>query len=412
MPLYYYIAKTPKGKTVKDIEEFPSREDLIRRLKEQDFFIISVRKIEKEKEPSLFRFFTKKRKHKGVRLVDLVFFARNLSTTLSAGMPLLRSLEIISSQVESIKLSQTLREIVEDIRKGLSLSEAIKKHGNVFSSLWRGITEVGETSGNLPLVLERLADYLERRLDFERKIKSSLIYPAILLTAAFIAMGVFFKVVMPRFSSIFDEFKIQLPKTTVFLLNLSKFVDRNFLLLLGIFILVILIVWNIRKYPFFKRKLDGLILELPLISHTFILAYLERFSSTMYILLDSGVPIVYTLEITARSIGNSILERDIQKMKENVKKGRSLSSELANNKFIPPLVSEITRIGEEAGNLSEMLKKISTYYQKELASRIERMIALFEPVVILIMGLIIGFIVISLFLPLFKLSTMGGLRGF
>ncbi|MCD6583556.1 MAG: type II secretion system F family protein [Candidatus Omnitrophica bacterium] len=410
MSLYRYLAKTSEGKTIKDVEEAPSQEDLIRKLKEQGLFIVSVKRIEEERELSIFRFFIRKRKRKGVGLVDLVFFARNLSTTLSAGMPLLRSLEIISSQVESIKLSQTLREIVEDIRKGLSLSEAMKKHEDVFSSLWRGVTEVGETSGNLPLVLERLADYLERRLDFERKIKSSLIYPAILLTVASIAVGVFFKVIMPRFSSIFAEFKIQLPKPTVFLLNLSKFVDRNFLLFLGIFIFLILITWGSRKRHFFKHKFDDLILKLPLVSPSIILAYLEMFSSTMYILLDSGVPIVYTLEITARSIGNSILERAIQEMKENVKRGRSLSSELANNKLIPPLVSEIVRIGEEAGNLPEMLKKISIHYQKELTTRIERMMALFEPVVILIMGVIIGFIVISLFLPLFKLSTMGGFR--
>lgn len=408
MPLYYYIAKTKDGKSIKEVEDVSTREELISRLRDRGLFIISIKELEKRRELSSLGIFRSKRKHAGIKALDLAFFARNLSITLSSGVPLLRSLEIISFQTESAKLSQVLRKIIQGIKKGLSLSEAIAKHPKVFSPLWTGLVEVGEASGNLTFVLERLADYLELRLDFERKVTSALIYPVILVIFAIGAVFFFFKFILPRFTTIFDQFNITLPLLTQILFNVSKFVNRNFLFIVIGFVGVVMGIWYLRRNPLGKRFLDKLKLAVPLVNKLAIVSYLERFSSTMYILLESGVPIVYTLEVTGRSVGNTALEKDILALKENVKKGRSLSSELSKMPLFPPLITEVARVGEEAGNLPEMFKKISVHYQKELSTRIERLIAVFEPVVILVMGVVIGTIVISLFLPLFKLSTMGG----
>ncbi|MCK4810256.1 MAG: type II secretion system F family protein [Candidatus Omnitrophica bacterium] len=408
MPLYSYIAKTRGGKKVKEVEEASSQEELIRRLKGKELFIISVKKLTDKKTSASSIGFTAKKKHRRITLFDLGFFARNLSTTLSAGIPLLRSLEIISSQAESLKLGAVTVSIVKEIKKGLSLSEAISKYPKIFSALWRGIIEVGETSGNLPFVLEKLADYLELRLDFERKIKNSLIYPAILVVVSFAAVGVFFKIIMPRFSVIFDDFERKLPLITQVLLDLSNFVNKNFVWIVLIMGALITSFVYLKQQPRFKRLLDKLVLKIPVLNSLCVLTYLERFCSTLYILLDSGVPIVYTLEVTAKGIGNVVMQEAILKIKENVKKGRSLSAELENIAVFPLLMTEVARIGEEAGNLPEMFRKISVHYQKEVSSSVEQMIAMFEPIVIVAMGAVIGTIVIALFLPLISLSTGGG----
>ena len=408
MALFSYIAKTREGKNIKNVGEFFSREELIRKLKEKGLFIISVKELHEKPFLTSSALFKRKKGHAGIKLLDLTFFARNLATTLSAGVPLLRSLEVIAAQTDSSKLSVTLKNIINEVKRGLSLSEAIATHPRIFSSLWRGIMEVGEATGNLPFVLDKLAAYLEMRLDFERRVKSALIYPVILLIAGVIAVFIFFQFILPKFTNLFDQFNIVLPLLTQILFNISKFMNRYFFLVIGGMVgLVVLGLWA-RKKPGTTRLLDKISLQLPLLSDVTVLTCLERFASTMYILLESGVPIVYTLEVVAKSIGNSVLGEKIITIKENVKRGKSLSSEIVKVQFFPSLITEIVNIGEEAGNLSEMFKKISTHYQKDLFTKVDRLVSVFEPLMIVFMGVVIGTIVISLFLPLFKISTMGG----
>ncbi|MBN2483656.1 MAG: type II secretion system F family protein [Candidatus Omnitrophica bacterium] len=409
MPLFYYIAKGKDGKTVKNVEDASSRDEIVSKLKGNGMFIISIREAEqKERGGGRLKIGRGKRKHSGINTLDVAFFARNLATTLSAGVPLLRSLEIMAAQTESKDLSKILSEIVLGIKKGLSLSESIAQYPAIFSPLWRGIIEVGETSGNLPFVLDKLSDYLELRVEFERKMKSAMIYPIILMCVAFGAVLLFFKVILPKFTTLFDQFNIALPLPTQILFNLSKFVDAYFFVLLFTMLILGGVGWYALKKPATKKYLDRLVLTLPLIRDGALYSYLERFSSTMYILLESGVPIVYTLEVVSKSIGNSLIEHEMLQIKENVRRGKSLSSELEKLDLFPPLVTEVAHIGEEAGNLPEMFKKISTHYQKQLTTIIERLVAAFEPLMIVMMGIVIGSIVISLFLPMFKIATLGG----
>ena len=404
MPLYQYIVKNKEGKRIKGVEEASSKKDLIEKLKRRDYFIISLQELGKKERKGIF---LKGKKRHSLKYIDLVFFARNLAITLSAGLPLVRSLEVLSSQTESAKLSKILQKMIEDIKRGLSLSEALSKFPDVFSPLWRGMIEAGEASGNLTFTLEKLADYLELRCDFERKIKSFLIYPTILLIVATGVVFIFFYQILPRFSRIFTQFDIDLPLLTQILFKISNLVREHFLpILIIIFVMIFLFLWG-RKKKTVKIIWDRLSLKLPLFKKLMSLVYLERFASLMYILLESGVPIVYTLEVVGKSIGNVIFEEIIARLKEEVKKGKSLSSELAKTPLFPPLLSEISQVGEEAGNLSQMFEKVSTYYQKELSARIERLVYILEPVMIVIMAAIVGTIVISLFLPLFKLSTLG-----
>jgi type IV pilus assembly protein PilC len=410
MPEYIYSAKTKDAKTIKDTEAASSREELVSKLRARGLFIISIREVkDRSKKFSLVSLFGPKRgKRSSIKLYDLTLFARNLSTTLSSGITLLRSLEILSAQTESAGLERILKESGNDVREGLSLSEAVAKYPKVFSSLWRGIIEVGEASGNLPFVLERLADYLERRMEFERKIKSALIYPSILVVVAMLALFIFFKFILPKFTTIFDQFNVELPLPTKVIFGISKFLDNNFLLIIGGIVSLISLLFFLKNNPHLRKFWDRISLRLPLVGKLIFLSSLERFTSTFYILLDSGLPLVYTLEIVAKGVGNCFLEKNILSIKERVREGASLSEEFSKANIFPLLVSEMAKIGEETGSMPQVFKKISLHYQKELTIKVERFVAAFEPLMIVFMGLIIGSMVISLFLPIFKIATLGG----
>ncbi len=409
MPKFKYTAKTKDGKTEKEVLSLPTKEDVVARLRAKGLLIISIVEV-KEKGASsslLTSFSTHKGKRSKIKPQDLAFLARNLATTLSSGVTLLRSLEILSFQAESINLEKILRRCSEYIKEGLSLSEAILKYPKVFSPLWRGLIEVGEASGNLPFVLEKLADYLEVRINFERKIKGALIYPAILFFVAVGAVIIFFKFILPQFTTLFEQFDIELPLPTRIIFSISKFMETNFLLVLISMAAIGYGCSLFTKRPETKKIWDAIKLKIPIVGDISFLSALERLTSTTYILLDSGLPLVYTLEVVARGTGNSVLEKNLLQVTERVRDGASLSDEFRKLEIFPLLISEMAKIGEETGSMPQVFNKISTHYQKDLSSRVERLIAAFEPIMIVLIGIVIGGIVIALFLPLFKLSTLG-----
>ncbi len=407
MPRYDYIVKTKDSKTLKGTQDATSKDELIARLRARGFFIVSI----KEQKPSTRAagaklFSQSKGKRASVKVYDLAFFARNLATTLSSGVTLLRSLEIIAHQTESSGLAKVLQNCCNDIKSGLSFGEAVEKYPKVFSNLWSGIVRVGETSGNLPFVLERLADFLEMRMEFERRIKSALIYPGILMGAAAIAIFVFLKFIFPKFSDLFKQFDIELPWATQAIFAISNFLEDNFGIILLAILGLIVAFFILKKNPEVKRFWHKTSLKLPLIGEMIFLSALERLTSTIHILLESGLPLVYTLEVSARSVGNIILEEKLLAVGQKVRGGSSLSEEFSKEGIFPMLVSEMSKIGEETGSMPEVFKKISLHYRKDLTTKIERFITAFEPLMIIFMGIVIGGIVVSLFLPLFKIATL------
>jgi len=409
MPKFKYTAKTKDGKTVKEVLNLSTKEDVIARLRARGLFIISVVE-EKEKVAGSFflsSFTAQKGKRTKIKPQDLAFFACNLATTLSSGVTLLRSLEILSFQAESSKLEKVLKRCGGYIKEGLSLSEAIVRYPKVFSPLWRGLIEVGEASGNLPFVLEKLADYLEVRINFERKIKGALIYPAILFFVATGAVLIFFKLILPKFTNLFSQFDIELPLATKILFKISVFFESYFLLVL-VGMAAIGFAWSLfTTRPETKKIWDRIKLKLPVFGDLSFLTTLERVTSTIFILLDSGLPLVYTLEVVARGTENSVLRKSLLQATEKIRDGSSLSDEFRRLEIFPLLISEMAKIGEETGNMPQVFNKISIHYQKDLTTRLERLIAAFEPIMIVFIGIIVGGIVIALFLPLFKLSTLG-----
>ena len=409
MPKFKYTAKTKDGTTVKKVEDIGSKDELINRLRAKELFIISIEEV-KEKAGG-FSFFSILSKPRGkrvkIKVQDLAFFARNLSTTLSSGVTLLRSLELLSSQSESSQFEKILKEFSGHIKEGLSLSESIVKYPKVFSSLWKGLIEVGEASGNLPFVLERLADYLEARIKFERKIKGALVYPAILFVVAAGAVVIFLKFILPKFTVLFEQFDLELPLPTKIMFSISEVFENNFLLIVGIGAFIIVGSMFFVKRPETRKIWDRIKLKLPIFGDLAFLTALERMTSTIYILLDSGLPLVYALEVVARGTDNCILEGNLSQITERVRDGASLSEEFRRLNIFPSLISEMAKIGEETGTMPQVFHKISDHYQRDLSSRMETLIAAFEPIMIVLIGVVIGGIVIALFLPLFKLSTLG-----
>lgn len=412
MPKFSYTAKTKEGKPIREVEDAVSREDLVAKLRGRGLFIVSINEMKRRqgKPPAIPFIFYKKGKRNSIKLYDLTLFARNLFTTLSSGVTLLRSLEIISQQTESAKLEKALKECGKSVKEGLSLSEAVAKYPGIFPALWRGVVEVGETSGNLPFVMEKLADYLDIRMEFERKVKSALVYPSIVFSAAIIAVFVFFKFILPKFSGIFEQFGIELPLMTKIMFWISRFVEKYFLFIIVGLVLAIYLFIRSFKNQQTRKVWDKVGLRLPIAGDLVFLASLERFTSAVSILLDSGLPLVSTLEIAARATGNSFLEKNLLYIRDKVRDGGSLSTEFTKQELFPPLISEMSKIGEETGSLPQVFGRISAHYRKELSTRIDRLVAAFEPLMIVFMGVVIGFIVISLFLPLFKLSTLSGAK--
>ena len=406
MPKYIYTAKTKDSHTVKDIEQASSREELVAKLRARGLFLISLVEVAERSRDAKTHGGGKQPKRSSIQLRDLTFLARNLAVTLSSGITLLRSLEILSSQAESARLGKILNECSNYVRSGLSFSEAITKYPDVFSNLWQSIVEVGESSGNLPFGLEKLADYLEMRMEFERRIKGALIYPGILVSVATLALFIFFKFILPKFTDLFTQFNIELPLPTRIVFGISMFFTKFW------WAIVLVIAGLIGAFSYFrnnvelKKRLDDIALKMPLLSNLLTLLCMERFTSTMYILLDSGLPLVYTLEASAKSIDSVSIQRDLVMVKERVRQGAALSDELRKLEAFPALIPEMAKVGEETGTLPAVFHKVSVYYQKELISRVERMVTLFEPMMIVVMGAIIGGIVISLFLPIFKIATL------
>ncbi len=404
MENFAYIAKDRNAKRIRGVVQADSRESAIRNLQDKGLYIIALNPVSSESKQDLLPV-SRKFSHSKIKLSDLALFARQLSTLLSSGVTLMRGLEIVSSQCGSKRFYNILDKIIYDVKSGLSLTESINKYPLVFSTLWQGLIDTGESSGNLAEVLDRLAEYLELRQEFERKLVSALMYPILLLIASIGAMCIFTFFILPRFQTIFFQLGVQLPLLTRIIFTLTGLLTHHIVAIIIISSAVVVGLRFFAKSPMGRKLIDKAQLEIPFIKDFFLVYFLERFSSTSFILFQSGVPIVYTLDVIQRSIENGIFQKEFQSIRNNVKGGNPLSAELAKSKIFPPLIIEMVAIAEEVGNFPEMFGKISKHYQTMLQTKVERVSALFEPLMIAFMGAVVGVLVISLFLPLFQIAV-------
>jgi len=412
MPKFYYISRDTSGKKETGIEEGLDQEDVVSRIQSRGLIVISVipENTEAFKSSTIKPVIKDKIKQKrnSISADDLTLFCRQLATLLGAGVTILKSLDIISKQVVSKKLYFVVLDLQKNMESGLSFHEAMAKHPKVFTDLWVNLVESGEASGNLAVVLSRLATYLERDAEFRGKIISALIYPGILLTAGLAALFLMAVKIVPTFAEIFKGFNITLPVLTQILLKVSDFLRFNMItIILGI----AGIIFAFKKYVKTKtgrRNFENFKFKIPVFGEFFVALNVERFSSEMSTLLESGVPILYSLEISERSVGNLIMADIIRKVKEDVREGKSLHEPLEKSAFFDPMFVQMVSIGEEIGELPQMFKKINTFYQDYCEVFLARFVSMFEPFVLVFIGGVIGIMITGIFLPIFEISKIGG----
>ena len=410
MPRFFYVARDNTNRKITGSEEAASSDELIDRLQSRQLLVVNL-VLESSKGRT-----TSKQEISGrhiqlrryrVTQGDLVLFCRQLATLLEAGVTILRSLDIISKQVSSKKFYNTIKELEKGMQGGLSLHDAMARHPQVFSELWVNLAESGEASGNLAIVLDRLASFLERNAEFKNRIISSLIYPVILMIAGFGALFFLTIKIIPNFAEIFKGFNVTLPFLTRVLIEVSRMVRKGILPIMGI---IIFSFFMIRKYIKTKEgriRFEKLQFSLPIFGDFFRALVVERFSSSMATLIESGVPLLYSLEITEHSVGNLIMSDIVHQIKEDVREGKPLHDTLEKSDFFEPLVVQMVAIGEEIGELPQMFKRINTFYQEQVETFLTRFTAMFEPMMLIFMGLIIGTMVVGMFLPIFQLASMG-----
>ena len=409
MSRFYYVARNRLGVKETGTEEGLNQEEVVTKIQSKGLIVVNV--IPESTEASGPSSFTKARfmpKHGKVTSIDLMLFCRQLSTLIGAGVTILKSLDIISKQVASRKLFEVITDLNKNMEAGLSFHEAMAVHPKIFSDLWVNLVESGEASGNLAVVLSRLATYLEKNAEFKRKVVSALIYPIILTSVGVGALLFMAMKIIPSFAEIFKSFNIELPLLTQFLVTVSDFLRKTILMLI---LIIGAAIFSFRKYIETKsgrKKFEKFKFELPVFGDFFLALNIERFSSEMATLLESGVPILYSLEISERSVDNLIMADIIRKIKDDVREGKPLRESLERSSFFEPMVIQMVSIGEEIGELPQMFKRVNSFYQEQCDTFLARFVTMFEPFVLVFIGSIIGVMVVGMFLPIFALSKING----
>ena len=417
MARFSYIARTKDGQKDAGTLEAASQDEAVAVLQRKGLVVTSIIQYDMASSASgretrsgisLGGKKLNKFKHKGVRFGDLVIFARQLSMLLGAGVSLMKSLDVISKQVDSQRLYEVSSEIAKDMERGKTFRDSLARFKDIFTDLWLYLVETGEASGNLPIVLNHLANYLEDRQAFKTKIISALMYPAVLFVVAIMAVLFFVIKIVPTFTSILTSMNVELPLPTQVLIGLSNFLRKRFLLFVAIIVGSVFLMKRLIKIDSVRNFVEKVQLNLPLFGNFFRFMMVESFSTTMSILIESGVPIIYALDISERSQPNKTMRDIISRIKISVREGKSFSIPLEKSGFFPPMVIQMISTGEEIGELSTMFKRIAKYYQEYLGAFVSRLTSLFEPLMIVFMGGIIGAMVISIFLPIFSLATASG----
>lgn len=419
MPQFTCTAKDKNGKTVKATVEAVNKNIVIEKLQARGLFVVNINEIVQEKSTLRFNKSPKapitssskkprKFARKNVKLDDLLAFARQLATMLEAGVPLVRSLTVIKTQIESKEFFKVLENIQEDVEQGGSVSLALANHPKVFNQFWISLMEVGEASGTIPNILNKLAFYLEQQASFRSTIISGIIYPAILFVVCLGAISFFALFVGPRFEAIFKSMNADLPMITAGLLALFSLIKKYFFLIIASTIVSIISFKKYIQTPMGREQYERFCFKFPAFGKIYQLIIVERFTSQMAILIDSGVPILYALDIAQRLVDNVVCGNIISQIKESVKEGELLVSPMERSGFFPPMCIQMIMVGEETGELSKMLKHVSKFYQNIVETFMKRFGTIVEPFMLLFMAVIIGTILVAMFLPMFNLSQLGG----
>jgi len=407
MPIFNYLAMDSQGRQVKGEVEAKTLTIAISQVRSHGYFPTQV--TEKKAAASKLNINLNIKIGGHVKPRQISLFTRQLSTLIEAGLPLLRSITVLKNQLKPCKFQDILSQIASDIEGGSTFSDALSKHPQVFSKLYVNMVKAGEVGGALEKVLDRLATFAEKDLALKKKIKSALVYPSAVITVIFIVLYVIFAFVIPKFTEMYRDMETALPAPTQFLIKLSDLAkERGWYVVPGIIVGIVLFFKLVNRTSkgrliFDKMKLSLLIFG-PLIQK----AVIARVTRTLGTLISSGVQILQAINIVKETSGNEVFTRALGTVHDSIREGEGIAAPLQTSKIFPPMVINMIDVGEETGALDRMLMKIADTYEEEVDIAVSGLTSLLEPILIVVMGVIVGFIVVSLFLPLVKLAATIG----
>jgi type IV pilus assembly protein PilC len=344
----------------------------------------------------------------GVSQKELAIFTRQFSVMIDAGLPLVQCIEILGTQAENKVFSKVLLQVRQDVESGATLADSMRKHPRVFDDLYCNMISAGEAGGILDTILQRLSVYIEKAVRLKRAVRSAMIYPVAVMTIAVLVVAVILWKVIPTFAALFAGLGAQLPLPTRIVIAASNFLGRYFIFIV---IFIAAVLYAIKKYHDTykgRRVIDGLLLKTPILGVVLRKIAVARFCRTLATLVSSGVPILEALEITAKTAGNAIVEDAIMTTRKSIEEGKTISEPLKETEVFPPMVVHMIAVGEQTGALDAMLSKIADFYEEEVDVAVENMLTLIEPIMILFLGIVIGGIVVSMYLPMFSLLSKIG----
>ena len=392
MPVYRYLAKNLKGETLDGEYETVSLDALEQMLRSKGYFL--VKSSVKGGEFTLAGMYGK------INAKDIAVFCRQFAVILNSGITILEAIGILKDQASKRRMKEILEDVYSELQKGRMLSEAIVPYDDLFPEFMKNMIRVGEASGTLDTILNQLADYYEHDFKIRRKVKSAMTYPAILAVLTVAVVTLLMVAVLPMFSNTLTGMGGTLPGITVFLMAVSRFMADNILLLAAVVIIAVILFSYYIRTDNGRLWFDGLKLRLPIVKNTVLKTVTARFARSMSILLKSGIPIVNAMEILKELIGNRAVEKKFAEATDEIKEGKGIAGSMRRLGIFPPLLIHMIVVGENTGELDEMLGRTAGFFDEEVEEAIERAVSMIEPAMIIIMATVIGVIILSVMLPM------------
>ncbi len=404
MPVFVWEGRTAQGKILKGEMEAVSQDVVFARLRGQRIQPIPARVREKgkglEKELTIPGFGAKVTAH------DVMLFTRQFATMIDAGLPIVQGLDILSRQSENKAFRKVILTIKQDVESGFTLADALKKHPKVFDDLYVNMVAAGEIGGVLNTILNRIAIFIEKSNKLKSKVKGAMIYPCTIVVVAVAVVTVLLLFVIPVFAELYGSMGKALPAPTQITINVSNFVRAYFMYMAAALVAIGVGIRMCYRTDKGRIVIDGLLLKFPVIGDLLRKVAVARFSQNMSILLSSGVPILDGLAITSKTAGNKVVERAIMNARVSISQGKTVAEPLTESKIFPPMVCQMVAIGENTGALDAMLKKVADFYEEEVDNAVANLTALMEPMIMVFLGVILGGLVISMYLPIFQLGSL------
>lgn len=395
MPTFEYTARNAQNQLLKGTVEAKDKDEAAKQIKQKKLIMVSLNAPPKAIKISFGG--------SGVPTREVVIFTRQFSTMINAGLPLVQSLTVLAEQTENKVLADTTKAVVYDVESGATLADAFSKHPKVFSDLYVNMVAAGEAGGILDTILGRLAVFLEKNDALVRKVKGAMVYPSVIFSVAAIAISVLLIFVIPVFERMFASVNLALPLPTAIVVSLSRFlIGYWWALLLG----GIGLTFAFKQYnatPNGKKNVDTILLKLPVIGDVIRKSAVSRFTRTLGTLISSGVSILDGLEITAKTAGNRVIHDAVMASRASIAGGETIAAPLKASNVFPPMVTSMISIGEQTGGLDEMLSKIADFYDEEVDVAVGTLLSLMEPVMIVVLGVVVGGMVVAMYLPIFDM---------